>query len=615
MNSIMQWLKSGFAAQQQGDLATAENFYKRVLKKDSGNYHGLNLMGLVAVNTGRSELALHYLSKALKQRDDDFQTHANIALAYKDLGEIDKAKRHFDRSLRLNSENPTALNNFANLLSETGEPGKAIPLFDRALKLAPTYAEAWCNLASSLVKTQQFDDAKIAAKRALTINNKLAPAHCHLGEVYKHLSDYPAARESLITAVSLDETYIEARVNLVNLLREMERVDEARQQLHRALALAPSDPSVLTSSGVLAEQLGDIDAAVSDFQRAIELHPNYVMAHYQLAQIKSRKSTQIELDAMLNLWKNQKILETERVFLAFGLFKALEQFERFDEAFDYLAAGNDINARHNRYDDLQAQRYLGAILESARQMSLSNNDESSGEKLIFVLGMPRSGTTLTEQILTSHSGVDGIGEVSYAYDLAREAERLLNANYPSTIETLTQSQLKHLADFYLDRVDSYDGKTWIVDKTPLNFQYIALLARIFPRARFVRCVREPVDNCFSIFKLPFGDSQSYAHSLASLGQYYRRYDRLMSGLSEQLPGRIFDSQYESLVDDVESGTKALCEFLGIDFEPSMLEFYQSKRLVRTPSASQVRQPIYRTSVAAWKRYERQLQPLVSALGE
>jgi hypothetical protein len=229
--------------------------------------------------------------------------------------------------------------------------------------------------------------------------------------------------------------------------------------------------------------------------------------------------------------------------------------------------------------------------------------------------MPRSGTSLTDQILSSNTKVSSLGEVGYADEMAAQVNKLTGELYPQGLSGLTQKDISLLRADYLKKIPiKHSGYQVLIDKTPMNFQFLGLLAEVFPGAKFIHCRRNPMDNCFSIFKMSFANHQEYAHELTALGHHYMLYDGMMDKWKEMYPHRILDVYYEDTVANIEAQCVRLVEFLGLDFEPKMLEFYSSERLVRTPSASQVRQPIYMSSVQAWKRYEKHLQPLIASLG-
>ena len=228
--------------------------------------------------------------------------------------------------------------------------------------------------------------------------------------------------------------------------------------------------------------------------------------------------------------------------------------------------------------------------------------------------MPRSGTSLTEQILASHSALAGAGELPYAYDTAHSIRELVHEKFPDNMKLLSKEQYAELGHNYLNRhLSEHLTARYVIDKTPLNFQYIGMLALALPDAKFVHCHRDPVANCFSIHRMPFDEKQTYAHSLEALGKYYSRYWRFMQDWHSMFPGRILDVRYEETVADIEGQSRRMLEFLELPFEEGVLEFHKTRRLVKTPSASQVRQPIYSDSVAAWKNYEHHLGPLIENL--
>ena len=233
---------------------------------------------------------------------------------------------------------------------------------------------------------------------------------------------------------------------------------------------------------------------------------------------------------------------------------------------------------------------------------------------VFVLGMPRSGTSLTEQILASHSQVAGAGELSYANDTVVLSRTLTGKAYPRSLEALTAEQMRELGQYYMSRHASANlAFRFVVDKTPLNYKYLGLLAMALPRARFIHCHRHPVASCFSIYRMPFEARHTYAHELTALGRYYSRYWDLTKRWHALFPGRILDVRYEDTIADVERQSRRMLEFLDLPFEEDVLRFYATERLVKTPSASQVRQPIYSDSLDSWKSYERRLGPLIENL--
>jgi len=310
------------------------------------------------------------------------------------------------------------------------------------------------------------------------------------------------------------------------------------------------------------------------------------------------------------------MLPNDRMFMAFGLARAYEQRKQYDKAFEYLEMGNRVKAEMQPYDDADTGKFVDSLADCAEAVAARLGLEAGcpDPRPVFILGMPRSGTSLTEQILASHSEVAGAGELSYAYDMAHRIRDITQQAFPDNMKLLSAQQLLELGEYYLSRHKPDNlAHRYVVDKTPLNFQYIGLLGLALPGAKFIHCHRDPVQNCFSIHKMPFDKKQAYAHSQEALGLYYNRYWKLMQRWKAQFPGRILDVRYEDTVADIETQGRRMLDFLDLPFEESVLDFYKTKRLVKTPSASQVRQPIYGDAVQAWRKYEQHLGPLIEAL--
>ncbi len=611
-DSVMRALESGYQAQQAGNLLSAEKTYQQVLAQDADNIHALNLLGMLYVNSQRPREAIEFLLRALSQQPDNSQTQNNIGLAYKDLGQNYKAIEHFTKAAELDPDNPDIHNNLGNVLRIVEKPRKAVAAYERALKIAPTFAECWSNLAAALNELGKHERALKAVRRALQLDRELAQAYNNRGDIYLAQAKYEEAVAEYRVAVRLSPKYTAALINMARTVRDMDKPEEAAKILKVVLDLEPGNPDALLVQGVLNEQIGDREAAAGSFKEAIQSSPDMTVAHYYLSQIKGRAGTDDEFEAMKALDANAELTPRARMYLHFGLFRAYDQRGLYDEAFHHLAEGNRIKAESTPYDDEDTAQYIRSIVDCAADAKSRLGDAPGcpDTRPVFVLGMPRSGTSLTEQILASHSEVEGAGELSYAYDVAHSIRLMVEEKYPDNMKLLSAEQFAELGQRYMDRFsDEFAGARYIVDKTPLNFQYIGMLSLALPNAKFIHCHRDPVQNCFSIHRMPFDEKQTYAHSLESLGRYYTRYWQFMRDWHEMFPGRILDVLYEDTVADIETQSHRLLDFLDLEFEGGVLDFYKTKRIVKTPSASQVRQPIYKDAVAAWKNYEKHLGPL------
>ena len=610
---IMHMLENGYAAQRSGDLAQAEELYLQVLRSDEENIHALNLLGMLCVNAFRAEEAVDYLSRVLQIDADNPQSHNNIALAYKDRGDAKLAVHHFRESLRLDPKNPDVYNNLGNVLRVIDQPGEAIRVYEQALKMQPGFAECWCNLAAALNESGRHERGLQAVERALQLDSGLAQAFNNRGDIYLAQARYEDALTQYRKAIGLSPKYTAALINMAKTQRDMDLPEDAMQTLELALELEPHNPDGLLVKGVLHEQMGDRKRAGESFKAAIAASPQMTVAHYYLSQIRGRDGSDEEFAAMRELKEKADMNANARMYLGFGLYRAYEQRGIYDEAFANLAEANRIKAESTPYDDEDTARYIEDIVAAAQE-SIDRLGDAPGDpdaRPVFVLGMPRSGTSLTEQILASHSAVAGAGELSFAYDTAHRIREITQEKFPDNMKLLSAKQYAELGDSYMSRhSDENLAARYVVDKTPLNFQYIGLLGLALPKAKFIHCHRDPVANCWSIHRMPFDEKQTYAHSLESLGRYYTRYWNLMQAWRAMFPDRIVDVCYEDTVADVETQARRMLDFLELPFEEAVLDYHKTKRLVKTPSASQVRQPIYKDRLVAWKEYEKFLAPLI-----
>ena len=610
-------LEAGLKCYQLGNLDAAEKHFRQVVSRDNSNIHGLNLLGMVCVNTGRQEEAVQLITQALKINPADAQAHGNLGLAYQRMGNLVLAERHFRKSIEIDANKPTLWNSLGNVLREKGQASDAIKVYESTLKVDGNYPECWTNLSKALVDLGEFERAFQAVSRALQIDPTLPEPHNQLAEVYRKSSKFDLAINAYKKSLELDPTLYESMLGLATVYRESEDSEAALTVLNRLIKLEPGHAKAYTVLGVLKEQIGDAAAAADCFKKSIELAPDVISPHCHLSQIKGRKSSEDEILAMERFQKMTGLSREDRAHLHFGLGQAYDQQGQTGKAFKTWLTANQMKAERFPYDPDKRKQHRDLTIEYSQALATRLTETPSQEvrQLVFVVGMPRSGTSLTDQILSSNTNVSSLGEVAHADDMAVQVKKLTGKLYPQGLSGLDQEDIGLLRADFLKKIPlKHSNYQVLIDKTPMNFQHLGLLAEVFPSAKFIHCRRTPMDNCFSIFKLSFADDQDYAHELMALGHHYRLYEGMMDKWKEMYPHRISDVYYEDTVADIEAQCIHLVEFLGLAFEPKMLEFYSSERLVRTPSASQVRQPIYKSSVHAWKKYEQHLQPLVSALG-
>ena len=616
--TITDLLKAGLEQYQRGNLEGAEKKFRQVILVDNRNIHGLNLLGMICVNTGRHEEAVQLITDALKISPIDAQAQGNLGLAYQRMGNLKLAESCFRKSIELGGKNRTIFNSLGNVLRESGRASEAVQVYESTLKVDGNYPECWSNLSQALVELGEFGDAFKAVSRALQIDPSLAEAHNQMAEIYRNIFKYDLAISAYKKSLELRPTLYESMLGLATVYRESEDVGAALEVLNRLIALEPRHAKAHAALGILKEQVGDTVAAADCFKKSIQLAPDAVSPLYHLSQIKGRIISQDEILAMERLQKMTDLSSKDRSHVHFGLGEAYDQQGQTDKAFNAWLIANQDKAESYPYDLDKRTGYQASTIafSKALRARLIEPPAENIRQLVFIVGMQRSGTSLTDQILASNTQVSSLGEIGYADEMAVQVKELTGKHYPQGLSGLSQKDISLLRGNFLAKISQrYSAAPVLIDKTPMNFQYLGLLAEVFPSAKFIHCSRNPMDNCFSIFKLAFTDDQDYAHGLKSLGDHYRLYKGLMDQWAELYPQRILDVRYEDTVSNIQEQCVRLVEFLGLAFEPEMLEFYSTERLVRTPSASQVRKPIYKSSVQAWKKYERHLQPLAEALGD
>ncbi len=609
----MNLLKSGLAFQRQGDLSAAENLFRQVLADDPDNIHGLNLLGALCVNTQRPQEAATLIERALRIRPEDPQALCNYALALIALGRSEDAEEALQKSLSLRAENPVALDALANIRLDAGRLTEAEALYRQALSLNKNNPEFWCNLSATLQALKRLDEALYAAEQALSLQPREPRFLYRKAEILQSDARFSDAIVYYKKTLEYRPDYLDAQIGLAHGYRQTERPEEALEILDRLLGRDACDARIVYAKAVLLEQMGQLDGAATFARRAIDMEPDNALYHYQLAQLKGRKSLDEEKLALDALAEEVSDSTKNVDMLWYALGKINDERGDCERAFACWNKANKLRSKGNLYEEKETARFYQSLLDCTESYLNKNQVAESGsdEPLIFVVGMPRSGNTLTGQIIASHSQVENVGEVGHVSDALVALGNFTAEDFPQLITQLSAEKIKYFNNRLIPKYEGVSGR--VVDNTPLNFQYIGMLALALPNAKFVLCQRDPVDVCFSIYKLPFSGPQTYAHDLRALGHQYSCYQKLMDGWQRLFPDRILRVSYEDTVADLELQSRTLLQFLDLPYEQDVLNFHQSTRLVRTPSASQVRRPIYKSALQAWKRYEGHLRPLLQAL--
>lgn len=466
-----------------------------------------------------------------------------------------------------------------------------------------------------------IDEAVARYQRVLAHKPDHADAHNNLGVALAGLGRMDQAVAHCERALGLRPDYAAAHNNLATVLASLGRMDGALTHYKRAIALQPDHADAHNNLGNIYKTLGRFEAATAHYQRAVASQPAYAEAHFNLAEIKTFRADDRQLATLQTLAAGSSLPAGKMPFIHFALAKAYEDCGDFHRSFAHLRTGNHLKRTQVPYDEaanLQLFERIAAVFD-AKCLNRFEGQGDPSSAPIFVLGMPRSGSTLVEQILASHPKIHAAGEGN---SLEWAAGVVLGTatppiRYPECVPHLDESALRRMGQAYLERLPvARAGAVRIVDKTLSNFLHMGLIRLILPNARIIHTVRDPLDTCISCYSKLFAAGQPFTYDLAELGRYYRSYSSLMAHWRSVLPpGAFLEVAYEDVVNGLESQARRLIEYCGLAWDHRCLAFHKTARPVTTASAVQVRKPLFRSSLERWRRYEGQIDPLVRELGD
>ena len=501
------------------------------------------LLGCVNAAAGRLEEAVASYTRALQIEPGSAVTHFNLGIALEQLGRTREAVASYTQALKIRPD-PKAYNNLGACLQDLGMSEAAAASYRRALEIEPDLAEAHNNLGYSLDRLLQPAAAVVSLRRALEIRPEYAEAHNNLGNALMHL--------------------------------------------------------------------GESDQAIASYEAGLAIRPGYAEAHRNLSALKEYRRDDPQIAQMLRLAGQSDLPDEDRMLLGFALGKAYGDIGEHDRAFDYLALANRLRKAELGYDISPTraafERVASMFTQVGPSLTLADETETASTRTpVFVLGMPRSGTTLVEQILASHSSVYGAGELRLL------DQSVLTNGWDSA--PLSLDRLRAVRRSYLEKLVRIGGQEpFVTDKMPFNFLWLGFVLTALPQAKVIHVERDARATCWSNFKHYFADKRTgFTNDLRDLAEYYKMYAELMKFWHQRFPGRIYDLRYEALVGDQENQTRKLLDYIGLEWEAQCLEFHATRRAVNTASASQVRRRMYQGSSDEWRNYRRHLEPLIEAL--
>ncbi len=658
----------GIIAHQSGKTAEAIDHLRRAIaiKPDAALYHA-NL-GEMCRLAGRIDEAITAGRRAIEINPDYPGALSNLGIALFDQGKFDEALDLYNRAIALDGNFAQAFSNRGNALQRLKRFADAEKDYRRALELRPAFADAWNNLGTCLRELKRFEDAETVYRKALELGPHNPDTLDNLALALKDLDRLDEAADFMRRALAIESRDEKLFVHFVTVLLDQHKVEEAAAANEHALALNANNHDAVNLAGRIAFGRGDLAGALAHYRRALVLKPDHADAYNnmgnvlkELGQLRKAQDAYlaaIELDpnisgvyvnladsktfapgdphlaAMESLAaKTECLSKTDRLRLDFALGKAYADLKEFKRSFTHFLAGNAAKRATICYDEALVFGLFDRI-EAVFTHELIAQKSGAGDPSnmpIFVIGMPRSGTTLIEQIIASHPMVHGAGELQTFNDvvLAVRGADGKALRYPDFIPALDASALRQIGSRYVAELRKLVATLSspasgagvgvgqrVTDKMPSNYYFAGLIHMALPNAKIIHSVRDPVDTCISCFERLFTAEQNHTYDLVELGRYYQRYARMMAHWHRVLPAKtILDVQYEEVVANLEKQAHRIIAYCGLPWDERCLSFHETHRPVRTASATQVRQPIYQSAVGRWRVYEKQLGPLLDALGK
>nr|WP_299195279.1 tetratricopeptide repeat-containing sulfotransferase family protein [uncultured Erythrobacter sp.] len=637
----------------QGDFEGAIDRLSDQLDPTSPDIEALYLTAVCHRYLKQHDQALE-LVQQLKQIVPDFgralQEEGHV---FRDSGQMDRALEAYRRACQSNPALHASWNSQAKILASQGNL--------EASAAAKAQADRLNSLPKELVAvTHLMHEGKILkaeslCRNFLIVNKTHVEGMRLLAEIGVRLGVMEDAEFLLESALEFEPANIQVRIDYVQVLRKRQKFKAALEQakhlydtdpsspvfqslyaieamqtgdyeqafdlFDKVLEKLPDDPSTLTSRGHALKTVGRHDDAIKSYQSAFAVDPGFGDAYYGLANLKTYRFSDAELKQMHEQLEHDRLTYLNQVHVCFALGKAHEDRGEYEKSFKFYEEGNGLKRTQSRYEAKVMTAEFDAQIEHCDRDLFAKHAGAgcAAKDPIFVVGLPRAGSTLIEQILASHSQIDGTLELPNILTLSHQLRgRKLESGkseYPRVLRELTAKQLSDMGQDYIDSTAIHrQGAAYFVDKMPNNFRHIGLIHLILPNAKIIDARREPMACCFSGFKQLFAEGQEFTYGLHEVGSYYRDYVGLMEHWEEVLPGRILRVQHEDVLDDLEGQVARILDYVGVPFEQACVEFHKTKRAVRTASSEQVRQPINKSAVDQWRNFEPWLDPLKEALG-
>lgn len=609
---------------QAGQTDKAIKAGQRATELDPNYAPGFSNLGIAFYDLKDYQNAEHYQQQALALEPGLVQALNNLGSIYRDQKETDRAIEFYQKALKSNPNHAESLNNLGAVMTENEQPEKGLELLQKALQLQPNYAEAYRNTGSCYLMLEQYSQAQQAFRQALQLKPDFPEALLGLASIEQEGNRFSAAEQLIDQALAINASLIAAYSQQGSLYNTMGFPDRAHQAFDKGMELDPDDIGCYIGKSQLLTEQGEMEAAQSLLNTALSLDSDSLAARLNLAQLNKASVENSNFKALLAAEeKLDPAAKTRAIGVHFGLGKCYDDIGDYQQSMTHFLEACRLKREKIHYkasDNTMIalnimSTFTPELLARFKGIGCTTNTP------IFVLGMPRSGTTLTEQIIASHPLCHGAGELPDLGNIINRREQKLTEsaqnNYPNYLPQLNPDEITQMGERYYNSLRKHHAEArHITDKMPSNFFYLGLIHLMLPRAKIIHVKRHPIDTCISGLSKLFKRGQYHSYDMVEQASYYRDYANLMAHWRSILPaGSFYEVQYEDLVRDTESQAKALINYCELEWDDVCLEFYKHKRSVKTASVTQVRKPIYNSSLERWRRYGDVIQPLLDTLGD
>jgi tetratricopeptide (TPR) repeat protein len=602
---------------KKGQLRDAETMLRKAIELAPSFAKPHEDLGHALLQMGRPKDAIEVLQNATR-------LDPSLELAFLDLGKAlamtgnaKEADAAFERSFDLNPVRKKLA--FAAEHQREGRYAEAAKLYREVLQANPRNVDALRMLGILTFGEGNVDEAERLFRRAVAAAPDFVNAILDLGMALKEQSRIEEAIECFRQATKLEPRNVKAHFQLGQILAPAALSNEAVESYQRVLEIRPRHGGALLGMGHVLKTLGQQEEAIASYRKCIESKPDRGEVYWSLANLKTYKLSDDDITEMQTQLAKSGLSDESHVNFLFALAKAHEDRGDFDKAWEYYVAGNAKRRMLEHYDPVSLETRDDAVLSVFTKDFLDQNTGlgNPDPAPIFILGLPRSGSTLLEQILASHSMVEGTSELPYIkrVENSLSKNRVDGVNYPEAVRELGEANFKSLGQDYLDAAALHriTGTPHFIDKMPNNFPSIGLIHLILPNAKIIDARRYPLDSCLSNFRQLYGRGQPFTYDLTDIGEYFLEYQRMMDHWHAVLPGRVVTVQYEDVVTDFENQVHRLLDYCELPWEDACLRYHETDRPVRTASSEQVRQPVYTKSVHFWRNHEKNLGELIEVL--